>query len=163
MNICTGNAANAHIDFSYVGKTTSYNGQIGYDNSTNNMIFKTNKVYGMALDSMGRLALGSTTPIPTSVTLYVSGNSYISGDDYVNGTITTNKNVLLASSTSKVVVGAAIAESCIQALNLKATTPTSMGIHLGMDSTAGAAGIEIVAASTTQKRLHRFYISRCCL
>ena len=58
--------------------------------------------------------------------------------------------MLLAGSTSKVVVGAAIAESCIQALNLKATTPTSMGIHLGMDSTTGAAGIEIVAASTTQ-------------
>ena len=75
MNICTGNAANAHIDLSYVCNTTSYNGQIGYDNSTNNMIFKTNKVYGMALDSIGRLTLGSTTPIPTIVTLYVSGHS----------------------------------------------------------------------------------------
>jgi hypothetical protein len=102
MNICSGYAANkTHIDFSYVGNTTSYNGQIGYDNSSNNMTFLTNKVYGMALDSIGRLTLGSTVPIPTIVTLYVSGHSYISGDESVNGTITTNKNVLLAVALLK--------------------------------------------------------------
>ncbi len=47
-------------------------------------------------------------------------------------------------------MGVAIAESCIQAVNLKVTTPSTMEIHLGMDSTTGAAGIEIVAASTSQ-------------
>ncbi len=38
----------------------------------------------------------------------------------------------------------------IQTADVKVTTPTVMGIHLGMESTTGAAGIEIVAASPTQ-------------
>ena len=44
----------------------------------------------------------------------------------------------------------AVAERSIHTMNLNITTPSTMGIHLGMDSVTGAAGIEIVAASTTQ-------------
>ena len=90
------------------------------------MIFKTNKVKGMVLDSLGRLTLGSTSPIATVVTLYVSGNSYINGTEFVLGNISTNQNVLLNGTTSKLVVGVALAESCIQAVNLKVTTPSTM-------------------------------------
>ena len=98
--------------------------------------------------SLGRLTLGSVTPSAIS-TLYVSG-SYITGNELVQGTITTQQNIYLQSVSGKIGVGVAVAESSIHTMNLKKTTPTTMGIHLGMDSTTGAAGIEIVAASTTQ-------------
>ena len=52
MSLCPQYVGNkAHIDFTYVGNTTLYLGQIGYDNTLNNMTFKTNKVNGMVLDS----------------------------------------------------------------------------------------------------------------
>ena len=87
MNICSGFVANnTHIDFSYVGNTTSFNGQIGYDNTSNNMTFKTNKVNGMVLDSLGRLTLGSVTPSAVS-TLFVSGHSYLKGNETLAGTL----------------------------------------------------------------------------
>ena len=79
----------------------------------------------------------------------------------MQGTLTTQQNIYLSGTGSKIGVGVAVAESSIHTMNLKATTPTTMGIHLGMDTVTGAAGIEIVAASTTQKRLHRFYIPWC--
>ena len=85
MNICSGyDTDKARTDFSYVGNTTSFNGQIGYDNSLNNMTFKTHKVNGMVLDSLGRLTLGSVTPSATS-TLFIGGNSYIKGNELLTG------------------------------------------------------------------------------
>ncbi len=48
------------------------------------MTIKTNKVNWMALDSLGRLTLGSVTPSATS-TLYVSGSSDMTGNEFANG------------------------------------------------------------------------------
>ena len=86
--------------------------------------------------------MGSVTPSAIS-TLYVSGSSYITGNQFVGGTISTNQHVYLNSVNAKLGVGLGSAESSIQTANLKVTTPTTMGIHLGMDSVTGAAGIEI--------------------
>ena len=84
----------------------------------NNMTFKTNKVKGMVLDSLGRLSLGSVTPSAIS-TLYVSGSSYITGNELVQGTITTQQNLHLQSLSGKIGVGVAVAESSIHTMNLK--------------------------------------------
>ena len=114
------------------------------------MTFKTNKVNGMVLDSTGRLTLGSLTPGVSGSALSVNGSSYVSGNHLVKGTITGQENLYLSNLSGKIGVGVGSAESSIHTANLKVITPTTMGIHLGMDSATGAAGIEIVAASTTQ-------------
>jgi hypothetical protein len=44
INICADNTGVSHLDFSYVGNTNYYNGQITYDNSANTMQFFTNQV-----------------------------------------------------------------------------------------------------------------------
>ena len=149
------NTNKAHIDFTYANNTSPHLGQIAYDNSLNNMTCKTNKVNEMVLDSSGRITLGSLTPGVLGSALSVNGSSYVSGDHRVKGTITTQQHLYLSNLSAKIGVGVASAESSIHTSNLKVITPATMGIHLGMDSATGAAGIEIVAASTTQ-RLYRF-------
>ncbi len=80
----------------------------------------------------------------------MNGSSSITGIEFVSGTIQTNQNIYVNSVNAKLGVGLGSAESSIQTANLKVTTPTTMGIRLGLDRTTGAAGIEIVAPSTTQ-------------
>ena len=93
MSLCPQYVGNkSHIDFTYVGNTTSYLGQIGYDNTLNNMTFKTNKVNGMVLDSSGRLTVGTLTPSALTSALNVNGSSYVSGDHLVKGSITIQQN-----------------------------------------------------------------------
>ena len=140
----------SHIDFTYAKNTSPYLGQIGYDNTLNNMTFITNKIKGMVLDSTGRLTLGTLTPGVSGSALSVNGSSYVSGAHLVKGTITGQENLYLSNLSGKIGVGVGSAESSIHTANLKVLIPSTMGIHLGMDSATGAAGIEIVAASTTQ-------------
>ena len=114
MSLCPQYVGNkAHIHFTYVGNTTSYLGQIGYDNTLNNMTFKTNKVNGMVLDSTGRLTLGSLTPGVSGSALSVNGSSYVSGDHLVKGSITIQQNLFLQNLSGKIGVGVAVAESSI--------------------------------------------------
>jgi hypothetical protein len=101
INICADNTVVSHIDFSYVGNTNYYNGQITYDNSANTMQFFTNQVKGMVLHSQGRLTLGSYDPLGSS-TLYVSGGSYMLGNLSVNGSITTPQNMYFNGVNSKI-------------------------------------------------------------
>ena len=124
------------------------------------MTFKTNTANGMVLDSSGRLTVGSLTPSALTAALNVNGSSYVSGDHLVKGTITTQQHLYLSNLSAKIGVGVASAESSIHTANLKVITPTTMGIHLGMDSATGAAGIEIVAASKTL--IYIFYLSWRC-
>ena len=42
------------------------------------------------------------------------------------------------------------AESSVQTQGLKVITPTTHGVHIGMDSAAGNAGLTLAAASSSQ-------------
>jgi hypothetical protein len=42
------------------------------------------------------------------------------------------------------------AESSIQTAGLKATLPTTLGVHLGMNSSTGDAGVSVVASNISQ-------------
>jgi hypothetical protein len=129
------------------------NGAIGYDNPTNIMYFYTNQTYGMVLDSLGRLTLGGTTANGSSSTLYVSGNTQITGNALVNGTIQTNQNIYLNAVGGKIGVlngSLGSAESSIQTAGLKASLPSTLGAHLGMDSLTTAAGVTLCSANNSQ-------------
>ena len=117
------------------------------------MFLTNNATKGMVLDSLGRLTLGGTTANGSTSTLYVSGSSQITGNELVHGTISTNQNIYLNAVGGKIgVLNGALgsAESSIQTAGLKATLPTTMGVHLGMDSLTTAAGMTLCAASSSQ-------------
>ena len=84
--------------FTYAKNTSAYLGQIAYDNSLNNMTFKTNKVNGMVLDSTGRLTVGTLTPGVSGSALSVNGSSYVAGDHLVKGSITIQQNLFFSKS-----------------------------------------------------------------
>ena len=75
--------------------------------------------------------------------LYVSGSSRITNDLVLDG------NLVFGNIAQKIRVGVD-AESSIQTQGLKVITPTKQGVHIGMDSAAGNAGITLAAASATQ-------------
>jgi hypothetical protein len=116
-------------------------------------VLTNNATKGMVLDSLGRLTLGGTTANGSTSTLYVSGSSQITGNELVHGTISTNQNIYLNAVGGKIgVLNGALgsAESSIQTAGLKATLPTTMGVHLGMDSLTTAAGMTLCAANSVQ-------------
>ena len=58
-------------------------------------------------------------------------------------------NLVFGNIAQKVGVGVD-AESSIQTQGFKVITPTTHGVHIGMDSAAGSAGITLAAASSSQ-------------
>ena len=75
---------------------------------------------------------------------------YILGNEFVNGTIRTNQNIYLNCVHSKIGIALGSAESSIQTAGLKTTTPSALGVHLGMDSLTGSAGVSVVATNISQ-------------
>ena len=72
------------------------------------------------------------------------------GNLSVIGSITATQNVYLNGVNSKIGIALGSAESSIQTAGLKTTTPTALGVHLGMDSLTGAAGVSVVATNISQ-------------
>jgi len=58
-------------------------------------------------------------------------------------------NMVFGTTSQKLGIGVD-AESSIHTQGLKVITPTKLGVHVGMDSAAGSAGITLAAADATQ-------------
>ena len=70
---------------------------------------------------------------------------------YTNG-----NNSMILDTTGNLGIGITTPESALQIQGIKALTPTTMGIHLGMDSAITHAGVSILAANNASKAYLNF-------
>ena len=66
------------------------------------------------------------------------------------------KTYIYIGVNSKIGIALGSAESSIQTAGLETTTPSALGVHLGMDSLTGSAGVSVVATNISRNSYFDF-------